>query len=158
MDHRRHIYNSDFGISHQTFCFSHVTSFQGCHVTYGLIFWRCQPAKVANLTAEIHSVPAANILMFGVKVEEEIFEEQSKNVIFAFEPVECLGETDISRSPTKTQTEVAISQIKRTWMVSVPINFIYLVFTWLSFTSHDNTHKALIHFFVETSSTRDPFS
>ena len=46
--------------------------------------------------------------MFGVKVEEEIFEEQSKNVIFAFEPVECLGETDISRSPTKTQTEVAI--------------------------------------------------
>ena len=43
-------------------------------------------------------------------------------------------------------------------MVSVPINFILLVFTWLSFTSHSNNHKVLIHFFVETSSTRDPFS
>ena len=39
-------------------------------------------------------------------------------------------------------------------MVSVPINFILLVFTWLSFTSHNNNHKVLIHFFVETSSTR----
>ena len=38
----------------------------------------------------------------GSKLEEEIFEEQSKNVIFAFEPVGCLGETDISRSPTST--------------------------------------------------------
>ena len=32
----------------------------------------------------------------GSKLEEEIFKEQSKNVIFAFEPVGCLGETDIS--------------------------------------------------------------
>ena len=40
-------------------------------------------------------------------------------------------------------------------MVSVPINFILLVFTWLSFTSHNNNHKVLIHFFVETSSTRE---
>ena len=39
----------------------------------------------------------------GSKLEEEIFEEQSKNVIFAFEPVGCLGETDISRSPTNKQ-------------------------------------------------------
>ena len=38
----------------------------------------------------------------GSKLEEKIFEEQSKNVIFAFEPVGCLGETDISRSPTNT--------------------------------------------------------
>ena len=32
--------------------------------------------------------------------------------------------------------------------------------TWLSFTSHNNNHKVLIHFFVvvEISSTRDPFS
>ena len=35
-------------------------------------------------------------------LEEEIFEEQYKNVIFAFEPVGCLGETDISRSLTNT--------------------------------------------------------
>ena len=38
----------------------------------------------------------------GSKLEEEIFEEQSKDVIFVFEPVGCLGETDISRSPTNT--------------------------------------------------------
>ena len=37
----------------------------------------------------------------GRELEEEIFEEQSKNV-FCFEPVGCLGETDISRSPTNT--------------------------------------------------------
>ena len=43
-------------------------------------------------------------------------------------------------------------------MVSVPINFILLVFTWLSFISHNNNHKVLIHFFVETRSNRDPFS
>ena len=38
----------------------------------------------------------------GSKLEEEIFEEQSKNIIFAFEPLVCLGETDISRFPTNT--------------------------------------------------------
>ena len=38
----------------------------------------------------------------GSKLEEEIFEEQSKIFIFAFEPVGCLGETDISTSPTNT--------------------------------------------------------
>ena len=38
----------------------------------------------------------------GCELEEEIFEEQSKNVIFAFETVGCLEETDISRSPTNT--------------------------------------------------------
>ena len=43
-------------------------------------------------------------------------------------------------------------------MVSVPINFILLVFTWLSFTFYNNNHKVFIHFFVETGSTRDPFS
>ena len=43
-------------------------------------------------------------------------------------------------------------------MVSVPINFTSLVFTWLSFTSHNNDYKVLIHFFVETRSTRGPFS
>ena len=39
----------------------------------------------------------------GSELGEEMFEEQSKNVIFAFEPVGCLGETDISRSPTNKQ-------------------------------------------------------
>ena len=44
-------------------------------------------------------------------------------------------------------------------MVSGLVNFILLVFTWLSFTSHNNNHKVLIHFFfVEISSTRNPFS
>ena len=38
----------------------------------------------------------------GSELEEEIFEEQSQNVLFAFEPVGCLGETDIRRSPTNT--------------------------------------------------------
>ena len=38
----------------------------------------------------------------GSKLEEEIFEEQSKNIIFSFEPVGWLGETDISRSQTST--------------------------------------------------------
>ena len=33
-------------------------------------------------------------------------------------------------------------------MVSVLVNFILLVFTWLSFTSHNNNHKVLIHFFL----------
>ena len=39
-------------------------------------------------------------------------------------------------------------------MVSVPINFILLVFTWLSFTTRNDNHEVLIHIFVETSSTR----
>ena len=38
----------------------------------------------------------------GSKLEEEIFEEQSKIFVFVFEPVGCLGETDIIRSPTNT--------------------------------------------------------
>ena len=38
----------------------------------------------------------------GSKLEEEIFEEQPQNVLFAFEPVGCLGETDITMSPTNT--------------------------------------------------------
>ena len=38
----------------------------------------------------------------GSELEEEIFEEQSQNVLFAFEPVGCLGGTDISRSSTNT--------------------------------------------------------
>ena len=39
----------------------------------------------------------------GSDLEEEIFEEQSKNVIFAFEAIGCLGETDISRSLRNTK-------------------------------------------------------
>ena len=39
-------------------------------------------------------------------------------------------------------------------MVSAPINFILLVFTWLSFTSHNNNHKVLVLFFIENSGTR----
>ena len=38
----------------------------------------------------------------GSELEEEIFEEQSQNVLFAFEPVGCLGDTDMRRSPTNT--------------------------------------------------------
>ena len=38
----------------------------------------------------------------GSELEEEIFEEQSQNVLFAFEPVGCLGDTYISRSPLNT--------------------------------------------------------
>ena len=38
----------------------------------------------------------------GSELEEEIFEEQPQIVLLAFEPVGCLGETDITRSPTST--------------------------------------------------------
>ena len=38
----------------------------------------------------------------GSELEEEIFEEQPQNVLFAFEPVGYLAETDITRSPTNT--------------------------------------------------------
>ena len=73
----------------------------------GLIFWRCQPAKVANLTLQILSVPVVNHIDVwsesGSKLEEEIFEKQTKKFIFAFEPVGCLRETDISRSSTNTK-------------------------------------------------------
>ena len=60
---------------------------------------------------EILSVPVASEHIdvwseSSSELEEEIFEEQSKNVIFAFEPVACLGEADISRFPQQTQTEV----------------------------------------------------
>ena len=42
----------------------------------------------------------------GSKLEEKIFEEQSKNVIFAFEPVGCLEETDITRQQTQTEETI----------------------------------------------------
>ena len=68
LENRRDIYNSEFGMSHKTLCFSHVTSFQGCTSQYGLTFLRYQPAKLVNLTVEILPDPAVDILMFGVKV------------------------------------------------------------------------------------------
>ena len=42
----------------------------------------------------------------GSELEDEIFEEQSQNVLFAFEPVGCLRATDISRSPTNTDVAI----------------------------------------------------
>ena len=43
-------------------------SFKAATLQCGLIFWRCEPVKVANLTVEILSVPAVKISMLGVKV------------------------------------------------------------------------------------------
>ena len=40
----------------------------------------------------------------GSELEEEIFEEQPQNVLFAFEPVGCLGETNITTSPTNNRS------------------------------------------------------
>ena len=57
----------------------------------------------ANKGSKSDSVPAVKILSESdSELEEEVFEEQSQNVLFAFEPVWCLGETDISRCPTNT--------------------------------------------------------
>ena len=47
----------------------------------------------------------------GSNLEEEIFVEQSKNVIFAFESIGCLGETDSSRSPTNTNRRSDFSRL-----------------------------------------------
>ena len=47
----------------------------------------------------------------GSELEEEIFEEQSQNVLFAFEPVRCLGETDISSSQTNTNRSSNFSRL-----------------------------------------------
>ena len=43
-------------------------------------------------------------------------------------------------------------------MVSVPINFIVLVFTWLSLAFYDNNESFDPFLFVETSNTRDPLA
>ena len=49
----------------------------------------------------------------GSELEEEIFKEQPQNVLFAFEPVECLGETDITRSPTNTKRSSDFYRLNR---------------------------------------------
>ena len=43
-------------------------------------------------------------------------------------------------------------------MVSVSINFIVLVFTWLSLAFYDNNESFDPFLFVETSNTRDPLA
>ena len=48
----------------------------------------------------------------GSELEEKIFEEQPQNVLFAFKPVGCLGETDITRSPTDTNRDSDFYRLK----------------------------------------------
>ena len=107
LEHRRDNYNSDFDISHKTLSFSHVTFFQGCHVTV----WSCilKMSTIEGSKSDGRDSFSSSSDSFGEntdvwsergsELEEEIFEEQSQNVLFAFEPVGCLGETDISSSP-----------------------------------------------------------
>ena len=106
MEQRRDIYNSDFGISHKTLRFSHVTSFKAARHSMSYILKMSASEGSESDYRDSFSSCRENIDVWsesGSKLEEEIFEEQSKNVIFAFEPVGCLGETDISRSPTNKQ-------------------------------------------------------
>ena len=68
---------------------------------YGLMFWPY--VMVKSDCRDSFSSYSENIDAWsesGSKLEVEILEEQSQNVLFAFEPVGYLGETDISRSLT----------------------------------------------------------
>ena len=47
----------------------------------------------------------------GTELEEEIFEEQSQNVLFAFKSVEYPGETDITGFPVKTDRSSDFSRL-----------------------------------------------
>ena len=106
LEQKRDIYNSDFGISHKTLCFSHVTSFQGFHVTIWSYILKISASEDSESDCRNYfSSSNENIDVWresGSELEVEIFEELSQNFLFAFEPVACLGETDISRFPTNT--------------------------------------------------------
>ena len=106
LEQKRDIYNSDFGISHKTLCFSHMTSFQGFHVTLWSYIFKISASEDSESDCRnSFSSSSENIDVWresGSELEEEIFEELSQNFLFAFEPVPCLGETDISRFPTNT--------------------------------------------------------
>ena len=47
----------------------------------------------------------------GTELEEEIFEEQSQNALFAFKSVEYPGETDITGFPVKTDRSSDFSRL-----------------------------------------------
>ena len=87
--------------------FFHVTSFQGSHVTVWSYILKMSARKGSeSYCTDSFSSCSEHIDVWsesGIKLEEEIFEEQTKKFIFAFEPVGCLRETDISRSSTNTK-------------------------------------------------------
>ena len=63
--------------------------FKAATSRYGLIFWGCHPVKVANLTVARDSFSSCSEHIdvwseIGNELEDKLFEEQSKNVIFAF--------------------------------------------------------------------------
>ena len=78
-----------------------MTSFQGCHVTAWPYILKMSASEGSeSYCKDSFSSCIKHIDVWsesGSKLEEKIFEEQSKNVIFAFEPVGCLEETDITR-------------------------------------------------------------
>ena len=89
-------------------CFSYVTSFKAatCLVTVWSYILKMSASKGSeSYSRDSFSSCDENIDVWkesGSKLEEEIFKEQSENVVFAFEPIGCLGEMGISRSPTNT--------------------------------------------------------
>ena len=106
---------SHFLISHKTLCFSHVTSLQGRHVTVWYYILKTSAIEGSKSDCrDSFSSCSGNIDVWsesGTELEEEIFEEQSQNVLFAFKSIEYPGETDITGFPVKTDRSSDFSRL-----------------------------------------------
>ena len=80
LEHRRDIYYSDFGISHKTLCFNHVTSFRGSRVTVWSYILKVSASEGSESNCGDSFISCSeNIDIWsesGSELEEEIFEEQ----------------------------------------------------------------------------------
>ena len=90
----------------------------------------------------------------GSDLEEEIFEEQSKNVIFAFEAIGCLGDTDISRSLRNTKFFVGTSSTRDPFSLPRASQSVYLANPPLCLVTASNFSVTASNFPVTTSVAR----